>query len=112
MTTGDRLLGALAFNCRGYCSSGMRNPGNIHTAPDDDTFALDTGEHNSGTFGIVSVERLRRRENGYRASEATEALRQLKTGRPGPDDDEMLRSLDKAENAFARQIGPAVEAGN
>src|SRR5262245_13957906 len=112
MTAGDRLLGTAAFDCCGYCSSGMRNPGNVHAAPDHNAFVLEPGQHDRSAFRIVSFERLRRFENGYGASEASKALCQLKTGRPGADNDEMLRPFCKAENAFARQIGSAVETGD
>src|SRR5512144_268496 len=89
MTTGDRLLGGAAFDCRGHCPSGMCNADNVHTAPDNDAFALKLGQHNSGTFRIVFAERLRRFEDCDRASESAEALRQFKTRRPSADDDEM-----------------------
>ena len=82
MTPGNRLLGTASFDCCRYCSRGMCNPDNVHTAPDDNAFALELGEHDSGAFGIVSLERLRRVENSYGASEAAEALRQLKAELP------------------------------
>src|SRR5207342_3082321 len=100
MATGDRLLGPAAFDCRGHCPSGMCNADNVHTTPDNDAFVLELGEHNSGAFGIVFAERLRRFEDRHGASEAAEALRQFKTRLPGADDDEMLRSLCKIEDAF------------
>lgn len=109
MTAGDRLLGAVAFDCRGHCSPGMRDIDNVHTAPDNDAFALELGEHDIGAFGIVFAERLRRFEDRHGAAEA---LRQFKTRRPGADDDEMLRPRCKIENAFAGQVGAPLEAGN
>src|SRR5262249_17460416 len=112
MAAGDGLLSTAALYCRRYCPSGMCNPDNVYTTPDDDAFALDLGEHDSGTFRIVFAERLRCFENRHRASEAAKGLRQFKTGRPCADDDEMFRPLGKIKNAFIRQIGAAVEAGN
>src|SRR4029078_11736009 len=100
MTTGNRLLGTATIDCRGDCSPGMRDIDNVKTASDDDAFALELCEHNSGAFVIVFVERSRRFNDRHGASEATEGLRQFKTGGPPADEDEMLRPLCKVENAF------------
>src|SRR4029078_6777315 len=110
MTTGNRLLGAAAIDCRGDCSPGMRDIDNVHTASDDDAFALELCAHSGGAFGICRVDRLRRLNDRHGASEAAEALPQFKTGRPRADDDEMLRPLCKVENAFVLQVRADVAA--
>src|SRR4029078_3328178 len=112
MATGNRLLRATTFNRRGHCRASMRYIDNFHTAQDADAFPLELGEHDVYTFRVVSAERLRRFKDRHGASEAPKALRQLKTRRPGADDDEMLRPFCEIENAFAGEIRAGVEARN
>src|SRR4029078_11695463 len=86
MATGNRLLRATTFDRRGHCRASMRYIDNFHTAPDDDAFPLELGQHDVYTFRVVSAERLRHFKDRHGASEAPKALRQLQTRRLGAAD--------------------------
>ena len=108
----DRLLAARTVERDRHAAARVLDSRDLDAGADNDALALELIEHDRGAFGIVLGERRCRFQHGHFAAEPAERLRHLQADRPGADNDETVRPLDKIENGFVGEIWTLIQARN